>query len=180
MTTPDDPGYGQPPSDGLPPSWQTPAAGPPPGYSAPPPGYGAPPPAGYGAPAGYGGPAGYGPQMRNGLGVAALVIGIISVPFGFILVGGVFGLFAIILGFAGRSRVKRGEANNPGVALAGIITGLVAIIIAVLVVVIGVAIYNSDTGRKLRNCVHAANGDKVAQTQCDKDFGITPTPTSNN
>jgi Domain of unknown function (DUF4190) len=172
MTTPDNPGYGQPPSDGLPPSWQTPAAVPP-GYAAPPPGYGAPTP-------GYGGPGGYPQQVRNGLGVAALVIGIISIPFSFIVVGGVFGLFAIILGFAGRSRVKKGAANNPGVALAGIITGFVALLVAGAILVIGIAIYNSDTGRKLRNCVSAANGNKVAETQCDKDFGITPTPTINN
>jgi hypothetical protein len=165
MTTPDDPGFGQPP----------------PGYAAPPSGYGTPPtgygaPVGYGAAPGYGGPAGIGPQVRNGLGVAALVVGLISVPFAFLVVGGVFGIFAIILGFAGRSRAKKGEANNPGVALAGIIAGLVAVIVAVAAVIVFIAIYNSDTVTKLRHCLNGAN-DKAAETQCEKDFGISPTPT---
>jgi Na+/proline symporter len=101
------------------------------------------------------------------------------VPFSFIVVGGLFGIFAIILGFAGRSRAKKGEANNPGVALAGIIAGFVAIIIAIAIVVIGIAVYNSDTGKKLRNCLNGAN-DKAAKTQCEKDFNISPTPTLNN
>ena len=40
------------------------------------------------------------------------------------------GIVAIILGFVGRGRVKRGEANNGGMATAGIILGALAIIVS--------------------------------------------------
>ncbi|MGV9602108.1 DUF4352 domain-containing protein [Streptosporangium sandarakinum] len=99
---------------------------PPQGYQ-PQPGYGAPPP-GYGMP-----PAGGGhhrPQMRNGLGVAALVLGIIGALTGWIpllfWLAGTLGLLAVIFGLIGRARHGKGLASNGAVALAGAILGLVA------------------------------------------------------
>ncbi|MEU5402093.1 DUF4352 domain-containing protein [Streptomyces sp. NPDC005963] len=73
-------------------------------------------------------------HMRNGLGTAALVLGIIGaitgwIPFIFFLGGGL-GLLALILGLVGRGRGKRGEASNKGVATAGAVLGLVAMVAA--------------------------------------------------
>lgn len=74
---------------------------------------------------------GFRPQpMRNGLGVAALVLGILGaligvVPFLFI-VAGTLGLLAVIFGFVGRARATRRQASNGGMALAGAILGIVA------------------------------------------------------
>ncbi|WP_353943031.1 DUF4190 domain-containing protein [Streptomyces sp. HUAS MG91] len=72
---------------------------------------------------------------RNGLGTAALILGVIGalsgvIPFLFWLAG-ILGVIALILGLTGRSRAKRGEATNKGVALAGAILGLVAMGLAV-------------------------------------------------
>lgn len=144
MTTPDNPPppYGQAPT--------------PPGYAAPPPGYAAPP-------AGYGASGPYGQPMQNGLGITALVLGLLSIPFGVIVVGGVLGLVAVVLGFVGRGRAKRGQASNGGVALAGILTGILGILIAIGVVVAITLFANSSSVQKLRNC------DKAAVTQADKD-----------
>ncbi|HEY9438137.1 MAG TPA: DUF4190 domain-containing protein [Streptomyces sp.] len=74
--------------------------------------------------------------MRNGLGTAALVLGIIGsvsglIPFLFWLAG-ILGLIALILGMSGRGRSKRGEASNKGVATFGAVLGLVSLILSVV------------------------------------------------
>ncbi|MFF2504758.1 hypothetical protein ACFVTY_15485 [Streptomyces sp. NPDC058067] len=150
------PGQGQAPSPGAPYGW-VPQANPfaPPGEPVPPPpvspdgpgqldhGYPAAP-YGYGrhaatGPGGmpYGGP-GYGwPGMpvaaRNGMGVAALTLGIISAV-GFVLwpIAIVVGILAIIFGGIGRARATKGGATNGGQALAGLICGIGGLILAVL------------------------------------------------
>ncbi|MYT72614.1 MULTISPECIES: DUF4190 domain-containing protein [unclassified Streptomyces] len=72
---------------------------------------------------------------RNGLGTAALILGIIGALSGIVPIlfwlAGVLGVIALILGLTGRSRAKRGEATNKGVALAGAILGLIAMGLAV-------------------------------------------------
>ncbi|MFD9967606.1 DUF4190 domain-containing protein [Streptomyces sp. NPDC059013] len=89
----------------------------------------------YGAHAGYPGYPGYGaggwaPAPANGMGITALVLGIIAVV-GFCLygLGIVLGVLALIFGFIGRARARRGEANNGGMALAGIILGAIGIVV---------------------------------------------------
>ncbi|WP_418957461.1 DUF4352 domain-containing protein [Streptomyces tritici] len=73
-------------------------------------------------------------SLRNGLGTAALILGIIGtlsglIPF-FFWLAGILGLIALILGLAGRGRVKRGEAGNKGVTTTGAVLGLVAMILS--------------------------------------------------
>ncbi|MFF8293069.1 DUF4190 domain-containing protein [Streptomyces sp. NPDC016309] len=98
------------------------------------------PPGPYGYPAGsYGYPGYYGTYGQagwqqapaNGMGVAALVLGIISVVlFCAWGLGIVLGILALIFGIVGRGKVRRGEANNHGMALAGIILGAVGIVVS--------------------------------------------------
>ena len=97
----------------------------PPQYGAYPGGYPPPPPPPYGGYPGYPGYSGYpGPpqsEPKNGLGLAALILAIIGLLLCWSVAGGiVLGVVAVILGFLGRGRVKRGEADNGGVAIAGI------------------------------------------------------------
>ncbi|MGW0560175.1 DUF4190 domain-containing protein [Streptomyces sp. NPDC003016] len=79
-------------------------------------------------------------QARNGLGTAALILGIIGalsglIPF-FFWLAGILGVIALVMGLAGRGRAKRGGATNKGVALAGAILGLVSLIMSVVGAVI--------------------------------------------
>ncbi|MER5207812.1 DUF4190 domain-containing protein [Streptomyces sp. NPDC002825] len=78
--------------------------------------------------------------MRNGLGTTALILGIIGTISGFIplffWLAGILGLIALILGLVGKGRVKRGEANNKGVALTGVILGLASLVLSVVGLVI--------------------------------------------
>lgn len=79
-------------------------------------------------------------QARNGLGTAALILGIIGalsglVPF-FFWLAGILGVIALVMGLAGRGRAKRGGATNKGVALTGAVLGLVSLILSVVGAVI--------------------------------------------
>ncbi|WP_316959266.1 DUF4190 domain-containing protein [Streptomyces sp. TRM68367] len=128
------PGFGPP---GTPTAGGGPHAAPPP-HPAVPPVPGAP--GGYGYP-GY--PAGYGwPGMpaapQNGMGIAAMVLGIISCCL-FCLYGVVSlitGILAVVFGIKGRKRVERGEATNHGQAQAGLIMGIIGIVLGAAVIVL--------------------------------------------
>ncbi|MFF2653629.1 DUF4190 domain-containing protein [Streptomyces sp. NPDC058045] len=96
--------------------------------------YAPPYPGPYGAP-GYG--WGTPPQGSNGLGVAGLALGITAAagfclwPFAIVL-----GILAIVFGAIGRGKAVRGEATNPGQALAGIICGSVGLLFGTLMLVL--------------------------------------------
>jgi hypothetical protein len=150
----------------------------PPQYGAYPGSYPPPPPQPY---AGYPPPPPVGP--KNGLGIAALVVAIIAL---LSVVGGVvLGVVAIILGFIGWGRARRGEANNGGVAVAGIVLGFLSIIEAV--VVIGFAVWGFDQvgGTDYVDCLSNAGNDEQAIQQCadqfrdrvEDEFSITISPT---
>ncbi|MEU0432192.1 DUF4190 domain-containing protein [Streptomyces sp. NPDC006290] len=169
------PGAPVPPGPGSPgnPSWDNPFA--PPAarspYPQPVPGEPVPPPPiapdgpglpyGYGfprypgAPAGttYPGPPGYGwPVMQrmpsNGIGTAALVLGIIASILFFVWpLSIVLGVLAVIFGLVGRAKARRGEATNSGQALAGVICGAVGIVLAVaLLVLLGIVFPDDGAG----------------------------------
>ncbi|MBY8841468.1 DUF4190 domain-containing protein [Streptomyces sp. SP2-10] len=131
---PDGPGqvpYGYP---GTAPAYGFP--GPPHASYAP---YGGAPGAPYPAAHGYGWP-GMQPVPSNGMGTAALVLGILSSA-GFLLwpIAIVLGILAVIFGAVGRAKARRGEANNPGVALAGLICGGAGIVLALAFFIVIVA-----------------------------------------
>jgi EamA domain-containing membrane protein RarD len=75
------------------------------------------------------------PQPRNGLGIAALCCGLIGVLVGLIpavfLGSGALGILGITFGIIGIRRVKRGEATNRGMAIIGLITGVIAAALAI-------------------------------------------------
>lgn len=116
-------------------------------------------PTGPGAPGGYGYPgypqSGYGwPGMpvapQNGLGIAAMVLGIVSCTL-FCLYGVVSlvtGILAVVFGIKGRKRAEAGVATNHGQAQAGLIMGIIGIILGITVIVliaVGItAAINSD------------------------------------
>ncbi|MBS2549182.1 DUF4190 domain-containing protein [Catenulispora sp. NL8] len=107
---------------------------PPPQYAEPGQQYPAPPPLPPEAFPTYGGGRGYeygeygAPPVRrrNGMGVAALVLGVV----GFLV--GPCSILAIIFGRIGLNRVARGEATNRGVAQAGFVLGIVTLVLWIL------------------------------------------------
>ncbi|MFF0889058.1 DUF4190 domain-containing protein [Streptomyces sp. NPDC003456] len=109
-------------------------------------GYGYPDPSAYGqsghTQSGYG-QSGYGwpgmpPAPQNGMGVAAMVLGIVSCTL-FCLYGVVSlvtGILAIVFGIKGRKRAEAGLATNHGQAQAGLIMGIIGIILGIAVIVL--------------------------------------------
>ncbi len=65
---------------------------------------------------------------RNEVGVASLVLGLVGLFTCWLLVGVPFGVAAVVTGDVARRRVQRGAANNPWTAMAGIVSGAVAIV----------------------------------------------------
>jgi hypothetical protein len=131
------------------------------------------------------GQQGYGDDVpaapRNGLGIAALIFGVLAILSAWVPVLGVVGILlailAIVLGFSGRGRAKRGRATNGGVALGGAVLGILALIIGliiqVLVFVAGFTFLNSG-GRQaveqFQQCVQqqvtGGATPQQAQTTC--------------
>lgn len=73
--------------------------------------------------------------MRNGMGIAALVLGILAVIFS-LLTGGVgliLAILAIIFGSVGVSRANRGRASNKAASAWGLGLGIASIALLVLV-----------------------------------------------
>ncbi|MEV4338091.1 DUF4190 domain-containing protein [Streptomyces sp. NPDC049590] len=70
----------------------------------------------------------------NGMGTASLVLGILA-DIGFLAwpLALVLAVLAIIFGALGRGKAKRGEATNPGVALAGLICGVTGVVLVLIV-----------------------------------------------
>ena len=83
------------------------------------------------------------PAPQNGMGTAALIMGILQ----FICLGTIGSILAIVFGRIGLKRVAMGQANNAGVAKAGYILGIIGIVIQViaLIIVILVAIFGNST-----------------------------------
>jgi hypothetical protein len=72
---------------------------------------------------GYGAPP---VRRRNGMGVAALVLGIV----GFLI--GPCSILAIVFGRIGLNRAAHGEATNRGMAQAGFVLGIVTLVLWIL------------------------------------------------
>ena len=131
---------------------------------------GGPYPGGYPPPAPYGDYYSPGPP-KNGMGVAALVVAIIALISSVSVVGGiVLGIVAVILGFIGRGRVKSGEANNGGVATAGIILGVISIIAGLAFIAIWVGLFKDVGAGGYFDCLQRAGQDRAAVQQCSDEF----------
>ena len=137
-----------------------------------------PPPQGTGGayPGGYPPPppqpySGYAPPPvgpKNGLGIASLVVAIIAL---ISVVGGVvLGIVAVILGFLGWQRAKRGEATNGGIAIAGIVLGILSIIEALVVIALSVWVFNEVGGTDYVDCLSKAGSDQEAVQRCADQF----------
>jgi hypothetical protein len=154
------------PSD-RPPYPPQPGQDPPGGY--PPPGQ---------APAGGYPTAGYpaARPRRNGMGTTALVLGVVALTLVLLLLfsplGAFLGLLAVLFGILGLIRANRGEADNRGQAVAGLVTGGIALLVGVfLTISIGTWFAThvndfNDFGRCMEDAVGSA-----AREECANQLG---------
>jgi Domain of unknown function (DUF4190) len=124
---------------------------------------------------------------RNGLGIASLVLAIIALLGVWSVLGGIIlGLVAVVMGFVAWGRVKRGTANNGGVAIAGIVLGTLAVIVGLAFIGIWMAFWKDVGGGDYISCMQKAGSDQFKQQQCADQFRenvqdrfsvtLTPTP----
>ncbi len=120
----------------------------------------------------------------NGMGVAALIFGILGIIQCIPFIGGIL---AIVFGRIGINKAKRGEASNGGVAKAGFWLGIVGIIISVIttIAIIAVAIaavnlINTNTSPEVNSQTGLADGqyqmDPTASYALNDRCGFTGDP----
>ena len=108
-------------------------------------------------------------RRRNGMGTAALVVGVVALVLVALILfsplGVLLGLVAVVLGIVGIVLVNRGEADNRGQAVAGLVTGGLAMLIGLfLAVSIGTFFAtNVNDFRQFGRCMDNARSDQARQ-----------------
>jgi hypothetical protein len=172
---PDPPGRRENPQQNPPPYPYQFRPGPHPGGYPPP-----PPPPYYGYPPPPSAP-------KNGLGIASLILAIVAlVSVWSVFAPVILGVIAVVVGFLGHGRVKRGTADNGGVAIAGIVLGGLAIVVGLAFIAIWTALWKDVGGGDYIDCMQKAGTDQAQQQQCSEQFQhnvqdrlsvtLTPTP----
>jgi uncharacterized membrane protein YciS (DUF1049 family) len=107
---------------------------------------------------------------RNGLGVTALVTGVVGVILAILVVlsplAAILGAVAVGTGIAGIARANRGLASNRGQAVAGLVAGLLALAISIAIMV-SAGVYLSRHSTDLRDfgrCMDRATTDSDRST----------------
>jgi membrane-bound ClpP family serine protease len=118
--------------------------------------------------------AGYGAYpstrpRRNGMGTAALILGVVGLVLVVLILfsplGAFLGLLAVIFGILGLVQVNRGEADNRGQAITGLVTGAVALLVGLfLAISIGTFFAtNVNDFRQFGRCMENARTDQARQ-----------------
>jgi uncharacterized membrane protein HdeD (DUF308 family) len=112
---------------------------------------------------------------RNGMGTAALVTGVVALVLAvlviFFPIAAILGLIAAIFGGIGMRRASRGEADNRPHAVAGVLTGLLAVVLAIGIGVRLGTFINDHQGdfRSFWSCMTSAPTD-AEQQQCGREL----------
>ena len=129
-----------------------------------------PPPMG-GAPLGYQTP---GPSKPQGMAIAALICGILSIVLVCVNILSIpLGIAAIVLGMIGGQKARRGEAGGEGLAKTGMILGIAGVALAILLTILAYA-GMSFLGNKARELEQ----EMQRQQQMDQSGGTTETDTT--
>lgn len=83
-------------------------------------------------------------KPQNGLGIASLVLGIVSIVLCCAYAGIWAGIPAVVLGYLSMNKAKQGLATNRGLALAGLITGAIGVALAVILIILVIIGKNVD------------------------------------
>ena len=107
-----------------------------------------------------GGYPGYQPTPSSALAIASLILGVVGLLSGWLVFGGVLGLVGVILGIVALVKVKKGTASGKGMAIGGIVTGVLGMIVAAVVLIlsmIGIGMLSECA----QNAVQDSNGNYV-------------------
>jgi|SRR4051794_4818771 hypothetical protein len=82
-------------------------------------------------------PGPYGPaaQQQNGLGVAGFVLGLVGLVFSIIpfvqVIAWPLVIVGVVLSAVGIAKVQKGQANNMGLAVAGLVTAIIGLFMCI-------------------------------------------------
>ncbi|MBP2368022.1 DUF4190 domain-containing protein [Pseudonocardia parietis] len=107
---------------------------------------------------------------RNGVGITALVLGIIAILTFWLLIGGLLGVLAVALGIIGVVRAAKGVATNRGVAIGGLVLGVLSVLGTIAVVLIAWSFFSAVGGPEFYDCLQRSVGDQSAMEQCQSEF----------
>ena len=113
---------------------------------------------------------------RNGMGTTALVLGVVALTLVVLLLfsplGAFLGLLAVLFGILGLMRANRGEADNRGQAVAGLVTGAIALLFGIFFTIsIGTWFATHVTDfNNFGRCMDSAVG-AAAREECARQLG---------
>ncbi|MGK8521279.1 DUF4190 domain-containing protein [Nocardia asteroides] len=133
-----------------------------------------------------GGPAYWQESPKGrGLAITALVLGVLALLFFWTVIGGyLFGILAVILGIVAVFKARAGTAGGMGLAIAGVVLGVLGIVGAVLFTILGYSLFVDSGGKDFLDCVNKAGNDQSKIEQCEREwnqkmqdrFSVTLTP----
>jgi uncharacterized membrane protein HdeD (DUF308 family) len=105
------------------------------------------------------------------MGTAALVVGVVALVLAVLILfaplGALLGLVALVLGIVGIVRANRGQADNRGQAVAGLVTGAVALLLGIFFTISVGTWFSTHVNdfRRFGDCMDNAVGAN-AREQC--------------
>lgn len=133
--------------------------------------YPPPPPQPYQGYPGYPGYPPPAPGPRNGLGIAALVLGVAGLLATWSVIGGLaLGIAATVLGFLGYRRATSGQANNGAVAMSGLVLGALAIVVSLVFIPIWAGFMTEIGYSQYSDCMSEAGQNQTAVNACLQQF----------
>ncbi|MEV1048155.1 DUF4190 domain-containing protein [Streptomyces sp. NPDC049916] len=111
-----------------------------------------------------------GPAPRNGLALAALILGLLACVFFWTVAGGLlFGLLAVVFGIIGALRARQGRAPRKVMAIIGGVLGALGLIASVVLLVWVVNVVGSQEFKDYERCVDRSSG-QAAEDRCTDDL----------
>ena len=104
---------------------------------------------------------------QNGLGTAALVMGILQ----FLCLPIVASILAIVFGWLGMTKAKQGQATNGGVAKAGFILGIIGLVLSIVGIVVTIALVAFGVNAA-SNAIDQANNERTGLA--DGNYAMEP------
>lgn len=99
-------------------------------------------------------------KVQSGLGIASLVIGIISLLISCTGLGviGIIGLILSIIGFAQKDRAK-------GMCIAGIITSSLAFLLSLFMIMSGISLFSDNSGNEMEKSKNDENSRDISENE---------------
>lgn len=117
-------------------------------------------------------------KLSSGLAIASLVCGILGILTGIFIYSGVsLGLAGIVLGIVALVKVKNGTASGKGLAIGGIVTGVLSFVVAA--VTISVLVLNAMMGQECINNGHETSDGGYVCTLGGHEQTLSPSEYKN-